>query len=342
MSSMMKLVCCLVILASQSFVGGIAEAKDRSVAIVNNGDTPIRKVFIGHKDEANWRVNLLGKNTIPVGGSARVKPKPSRHCRFDVMVVFKDGHDKLLQNVNLCETTKIVVSEDRYRHKPRPPTSPTDAPKPIPVPHKLPPIISAEVVTSRTFVGPDPLPPKGIGAFGIVAFPARMTPESEVRALLVCHAYWATLPEASELDAPPEMQMVTVWPVNANSLAAKLRERRDVGVCDDAVHQYHLPTALLALRHAGLASFQDRGPYLLAWAPPSTKGQPGVFVLQANLSSATTFDQFSEHFRKWRGDIEQRPELWDKGWSIDGVQFTIRDWADTWGTRILTIAIGEE
>ena len=46
---------------------------------------------------------------------------------------------------------------------------------------------------------------------------------------------------------------------------------------------------------------------------------------------------YQQYFQKWRVDIERNPELWRKGWSQSDLIILIRDWADKWGTMILSV-----
>ena len=354
MRSKLQAVFSLTLLAGTSLFAGGGLAADRSILVVNGGDSAISEVHLSPVNKSRFGRDLLYESILV--DESRIIQLNTPRCIYDLNVVFEGGQTNHLSKINLCSTRKLFVSEAEYKINPRrtnvksstkqPATKPPVVVKQPTVVAELPPPgkIPREALASRTFVGPDPLPPKGLGAYGIVAFPARIPQDTEKRALMVCRAYWATLPEVSELSAPLRMQMVTVWPVNDQSLAAKISAQRDVGICQDAVRHYHLPTALAALKQADprAGAFQDRGPYLLAWSPASKKGEIGAVVLIADLSSATTFDQFSEYFRKWREDIEQSPDLWQNGWSIDGVRIAIRDWADRWGESILTMANGSE
>lgn len=204
--------------------------------------------------------------------------------------------------------------------------------------------VSGAVRTSRSFLGPHEFPPEAFAAYGIVAFPARSVTEvARERHLDACRAYVATLPTPTELSVPPEEQMVTVWPVDDPQLGGELTDRTDAALCDTAVARYHLATALSALAHARLAgggTLRGRGPFLLAWSPSSQKGSEDALVLVADLSSATSYEHFEDYFRHWREEIEQSPELWERGWSLSLVRTRIRDWVDRWGPAILTLRGG--
>jgi hypothetical protein len=155
----------------------------------------------------------------------------------------------------------------------------------------------------------------------------------------------ATLPSVSASSAPVAEQMVTVWPIDNPNLAERLNSQfESVSVCQQAVEHYDLSTALIALKEArtqerkGLAG---NGPYLLAWSPSSQKGKNGSIVLVADLSNATTAEQYLSYFQKWRNDIEQNPDLWKRGWSEDSLATVIRNWVDKWGAMILSVGHAE-
>ncbi len=190
---------------------------------------------------------------------------------------------------------------------------------------------------SRSFFGPHSYPPEAFAAYGIVAFPARAVTATRERYVLACEAYVATLPTPGELTVARSAQMVTVWPVDEEAIAAELTERRDDGVCGEAVDRYHLPTALEAMNQA--AERRDLGngdgPFLLAWAPARSKGQPDAPILIADLSTANSQADFMDRFRRWRSDIESKPELWRDGWSVESLRLVVRAWADRYGPAVL-------
>jgi hypothetical protein len=191
---------------------------------------------------------------------------------------------------------------------------------------------------SRAFLGPHEFPPAQYAAYGILAFPALATAHTQPRHAFICQAYLASLPRSSDLSVPSEEQMVTVWPLDSNEMAARLASDGD-GVpetCTAAVDHYHLLTALRDAEAAG-ADVSGPGPFLLAWSPASDKGKPDALVLRADLSGVTTEQQAMEILRDWRRDIERDPGLWRDGWSIEEVKVKIRLWADKYGPAILAL-----
>jgi hypothetical protein len=162
---------------------------------------------------------------------------------------------------------------------------------------------------------------------------------------MLCEAYLAVLPLARELEIPDSQQMVTVWPVSANSMADDLNKapRRD-SVCDSAVDNYGLVVANRALddaRRASLTvpqreSLAGRGPLLLAWSPATQKGQSDALVLVTNLSNVTTPDEAKFRLLTWKSEILQNPDVWRPGWktTIELGRIRIREFYDQYGPII--------
>jgi hypothetical protein len=256
------------------------------------------------------------------------------------------GHDTLSQPLQLSPEhfpEKAVPRASLGQPSLRP-AQPSTAPQPPSLQPAETEVRDPTIRTTRNFFAPHDIPPLTFAAYGIVAFPQKSNSETLRRYISICEAYVATLPAVSESTAPLDKQMVTVWPLDNASLAARLNEQGEA-VCKEAVEHYDLPTALIALREARTQEqkeFSGRGPYLLAWAPSWSKGKRGAIVLIADLSSATTPQQYLSHFQKWRQDIEQNPEVWQRGsFSEANLVTVIRNWADKWGTVILSIGRAE-
>ena len=199
---------------------------------------------------------------------------------------------------------------------------------------------SAELRASRSFVGPHVLPPADFAAYGIVAFPYMASSRTLERHRMVCDAYVATLPRSEDLPLPRDKQMVTVWPIRSEKVARKLAAVSGSDACREAVDNYDLTTSLRALKDAQSAGEElgfRRGPFLLAWAPSSSKGKPDVLVLVADLTEKSDYDEVLEVFGQWRSRIEQEPELWAEGWSAEGLRVAVKEWADRVGPAVLKV-----
>lgn len=222
---------------------------------------------------------------------------------------------------------------------------PSAVDRPLSVPTSLPPPIvtsgtpafDTSIRASRIFSGPGQYPPSDFAAYGIVAFPSLAMPSDRDRHVMICEAYVATLPNASDIEIPRSEQMVTVWPVETNATGERLTLDPPKSLCDEAVSSYSQLMALRALRLAERLEpviTEGRGPYLLAWSPGNQHGTSEAHILRVDMSRVATHDQALEVFRQWVRDIEGNPELWQRGWSLERLRIVVRDWADDMG-RIL-------
>lgn len=198
---------------------------------------------------------------------------------------------------------------------------------------------SSSINATRIFSGPNNYPPDDFAAYGIVAFPGAAIPQDRDRYIMICEAYVAVVPNAMDVITPLSEQMVTVWPVSSDALGDELTLESDAP-CDRAVSSYSTQAGGMALRDAmrtGVNIGVDRGPYLLAWSPGQHRGTPDAAVLRVNMSYVDSYAQATDVFRRWVRDIEERPELWNNGWSIDSIRLIIRNWADDIGADIAGI-----
>jgi hypothetical protein len=194
------------------------------------------------------------------------------------------------------------------------------------------------VRASRLFTGPDAYPPDAFAAYGILAFRARATDADRARHEMICNAYGAVLPATHELAVPRAEQMVTVWPVTSDARAASLNAAPIETACPEAVANYDLVTARTAIREAeAVTEIEGIGPFLLAWSPATAKGRTDVPVLVMDLSEVETYARAQTVFIAWARDIETEPELWRRGWNLERLRRTIRDWADTYGEHLLLL-----
>ena len=138
--------------------------------------------------------------------------------------------------------------------------------------------------------------------------------------------------------------MASVWPLDNVRLADDLNtsttaevscpaivSRIDIVMSRDAISK--------ATRSRSDANFSGDGPYLIAWSPSKTVGQPGAALLVWNLSNVTTTAEATRQFAAWAMEIERNPALWRNGWNRDELRTVLRSWADRWGSEILQ-AIG--
>jgi hypothetical protein len=172
-----------------------------------------------------------------------------------------------------------------------------------------------------------------------VAFKNRFTAADKDRYDMICDAYVSSLAYFKDVKAPPQRQMVAVWPVESPEWADKINREAREKVCADAVAHYGLGIAQEAIKAAQQngAALDGQGPFLLAWSPGSAKGQPDALVLVADMSDVIVNEQAKQIFAQWALDIQNDPSLWDPTWNLEKLRLRAQLWADKWGTRILNI-----
>lgn len=197
------------------------------------------------------------------------------------------------------------------------------------------------VIASRLFSGPSLFPPTDFAAYGIVAFGTRASSFNRDRHLLLCNAYVASLPHTLELEIPHADQIVTVWPMEQNGFAKWLNNAPREQVCEPAVDRYGLVIARKAINDAERTGvyLSGKGPYLLAWSPSESKGEPDALILSIDLSLVTTYEQAISVFELWRRDIEEDRTLWENGWSVEDLRLTIQQWVDKFGGGLIQILV---
>lgn len=203
------------------------------------------------------------------------------------------------------------------------------------------------VLPSRMFAGPGQYPPKQFKAYGIVAFNTLPTSADRPRYDMICDAYVSGLLHYTSVKAPLQDQMVTVWPIEKPEWATRINEEAREKVCGDAVPHYGLDLAQDAIRTAkknleaakmDKSALDGQGPFLLAWSPGEAKDDPDALVLVSDMTDVINNEQAKQIFTQWATDIQQNPELWNKGWNQEKLKLVIRLWADKWGAKILQFA----
>jgi hypothetical protein len=61
-----------------------------------------------------------------------------------------------------------------------------------------------------------------------------------------------------------------------------------------------------------------------------------ALVLVADLSNLETDEEFLARFRRWRDDIETKPDIFKDHWTVDRLVAAIQNWADHWGNIVLS------
>ena len=207
----------------------------------------------------------------------------------------------------------------------------------IPPASAPPPDDIPAIRASRLFATSRQYPPTGFAAYGIIAFRSGVTSDSRDRYFAICEGFGASLLAALVLDdtVPLNQQMATIWPLNDRLLANRLNRIGSVPLinyCQNIIDKIDVASSLIAIARATAAdprkSFDDRGPYLIAWSPSSAVGQVNVPILVLDLSNVVLAEQATDLFSTWREEIQQNPALWRNGSSLDRMRIWLRGWAD--------------
>ena len=204
-------------------------------------------------------------------------------------------------------------------------------PEPVAAVHATP------LVPARVYLKPADIPPPNVGAYGVFALRGLPTAASRDRLLMACASFVAYLTSQSGLSPSVKLQdqMLTVWPVD-NPAASEVQANN----CDYLLDHYALAAADSAISDAFLqhGDINGQGPFLIGWSPSDARGKPDKLVLVVNMSAYSTQDSFDHAFMFWKQKVVENPQLWRTGWSLDQYRLAIRDFADHYGSAILSAA----
>jgi hypothetical protein len=195
---------------------------------------------------------------------------------------------------------------------------------------------SRGLTPARAFLSSPSIPPKDIGAYGVISFRAKATPSTRARLITICQSFVAHFPAQRLLPRSIGVndQMLTIWPVeNANA------KQLDADDCAFAVDNYDLFAGQSAIADAAKqgGKFAGAGPYLVGWSPTNTRGQPGKLVLVVDLSKEETEASINTAFDFWQQRVIQDPALWRNGFSIERLRVSIREFVDKYGTNLVEV-----
>jgi hypothetical protein len=197
---------------------------------------------------------------------------------------------------------------------------------------------------SRLFTPPLYNVPKGYGAVAVIAFAHPPADDVErKRYLAACAAFVTVLPDAQIAfeEAPSRPQMVTLWPREDLSKPLSVRAPPPGAaldrVCAEAVDNFAYVAAdgwLSELPRNVAFERARRGPFLVAWAPPSARGQANVPILRYDLSDFADRAEFVDSLTLWKNEIEDDPDLWSRGWDLTRWRLRIRTFSDHYAEQI--------
>jgi hypothetical protein len=195
-----------------------------------------------------------------------------------------------------------------------------------------------ELVPVRTYLRSAEIPPKSIGAYGVVAFRARPTSASRSRLLMACTAFVASIPPQKSVPGSVRIsdEMLTIWPLDDPSSPEAAKDD-----CNFAIDHYDLyggDSAIADAERQGAKLGAD-GPFLIGWSPSNSRGVEDKLVLVVDMSLYDSQDSFDQAFQFWKQKIVEDPSLWRSGFSVEALRLAVRDFADNYGDTILKAAV---
>lgn len=194
---------------------------------------------------------------------------------------------------------------------------------------------------SRQFIGPDGIDLLQLAGYGIVAVKTNTLASDRNRLRMICETFTSPTPGLDESQrAATAPGMMTAWPISSAAHADELNNATTSPDCSEAVERYGVSEGMKALQDVESSGWilEDRGPFLVAWAPPLAKGSPGEPVLLADLSSVSTPEAALAVMHRWATDIETNTDLWNDGrWDIDRLRPVMERWQAEFGPRVLML-----
>jgi hypothetical protein len=86
---------------------GIPRAPTRSVVLANRHLATVQEVYLSASTDSDWGPDRLGSVTLAAGQDQTVEMEGG--CEADIRIVFPNGGAEERREVDVCETTRIVL-----------------------------------------------------------------------------------------------------------------------------------------------------------------------------------------------------------------------------------------
>ncbi|HEY8610334.1 MAG TPA: hypothetical protein VIL69_03480, partial [Roseomonas sp.] len=84
---------------------------EREAAVANETGLAVRELYLAPAAEANPGVDRLGADTLPPGGSIRLRLGRNQPCAWSLRAVLADETVEERRNINLCRSTRITLGD---------------------------------------------------------------------------------------------------------------------------------------------------------------------------------------------------------------------------------------
>ena len=89
-----------------------AQAADRHVRIINETRHTMVHFYASNTAANTWEEDILGQDTLPVGGSVTVNFGTDDYCLYDFLGIFDDGDKVEKYRINVCEIGSFRFTEE--------------------------------------------------------------------------------------------------------------------------------------------------------------------------------------------------------------------------------------
>jgi hypothetical protein len=108
-----RLVLALPLLAATGIGAAQAQGCDTRFDLINNSGRTIMEFYFDSSRNPNWTRDELGRDVLPAGQVRRFRAVYSGN--YDFRAVFQGGGAQELRQVNVCQITKIIVTDRGMR-----------------------------------------------------------------------------------------------------------------------------------------------------------------------------------------------------------------------------------
>jgi len=99
------------VLAASFATGAVADA-NKKVKIINETRHAMVQFHASRVGTNDWEEDILGNDTLSVGGSVTVNFGTDDYCLYDFLGVFDDGDKVEKHRINICEIDSFRFTED--------------------------------------------------------------------------------------------------------------------------------------------------------------------------------------------------------------------------------------
>ncbi len=97
-----------------ALVPGVTGPPNPSFYLVNHSGQEIEEVYVSPVAARGWGQDRLGDDTIDAGGYVAIRLVADGTCRFDLRVVYDDGHKEERRGLDTCAVDDVVFGEPAH------------------------------------------------------------------------------------------------------------------------------------------------------------------------------------------------------------------------------------